>query len=144
MGPIGSVLIDAATSRGAFARSEAPRIPIGVEMKPSLCIGRAVLGVLAMGILACQKAGEVKKEVATDVKAGEVKSTAIDAYMYAYPLVTMELTRRVLTNVATAGTSTAPMGQWAKLRSYPTPEFKKVTAPNADTYYTIIWLDVSK
>jgi hypothetical protein len=107
-------------------------------------MGRAVLGVLAMGILACQKAGEVKKEVATDVKAEEVKSTAIDAYMYAYPLVTMELTRRVLTNVATAGTSTAPMGQWAKLRSYPTPEFKKVTAPNADTYYTIIWLDVSK
>ncbi len=107
-------------------------------MKPSVCMGRAVLGVLAMGLLACQKAGEVKKEVATDVKAEEVKGTAIDAYMYAYPLVTMEFTRRVMTNVAAPGASTAPMGQWAKLRTYPAVDNHAVTAPNADTYYTII------
>lgn len=92
-------------------------------------------------IAACQKA---ENKVATDVKAEEAKSAAIDAYVYAYPLVTMEYTRRVLTNVAEPGASRAPMGQWAKLRSYPAVDDHAVTAPNADTYYTLIWVDVSK
>jgi hypothetical protein len=30
-----------------------------------------------------------------------------------------------------------------ELRSYPTPEFTDVTAPNADTLYLIAWLDLS-
>jgi hypothetical protein len=36
------------------------------------------------------------------------------------------------------------MGQLARLREYPTAEFRAVTAPNADTLYTTTWLDVSK
>ena len=36
------------------------------------------------------------------------------------------------------------MGQFAKLREYPNASFNAVTAPNADTLYTMIWLDVSK
>jgi len=36
------------------------------------------------------------------------------------------------------------MGQFAKLREYPNASFRAVTAPNADTLYTVIWLDVSK
>src|SRR5262249_30565237 len=38
----------------------------------------------------------------------------------------------------------APMGQFIKLRDYPTASFRDVTAPNADTLYTVVWLDVSK
>jgi hypothetical protein len=34
------------------------------------------------------------------------------------------------------------MGQFLKLRAYPAPEDRQVTAPNADTLYTITWLDV--
>jgi hypothetical protein len=36
------------------------------------------------------------------------------------------------------------MGQFARLRSYPTPADKEVTAPNADTLYTLAWLDLAK
>ena len=68
----------------------------------------------------------------------------IEAYIYGYPLVTMEMTRRVMTNVAKSEDKLAPMGQFAKLRQYPTPADKEVTAPNADTLYTMAWLDVSK
>src|SRR5277367_5549087 len=83
-------------------------------------------------------------KVAQDAKEVEAFETAKDAYIYAYPLVTMEMTRRVTTNVvAPAGTS-APMGQFAKLREYPNASFNAVTAPNADTLYTMTWLDVSK
>ena len=67
---------------------------------------------------------------------------ATDAYIYGYALVTMEMTRRVVTNVARPEGTKAPMGQIIKLREYPTPAFKDVTAPNADTLYTTAFFDV--
>jgi hypothetical protein len=36
------------------------------------------------------------------------------------------------------------MGQLVSLREYPTAAFESVTAPNADTLYTSMWLDVTK
>ncbi|SKA31096.1 Uncharacterized conserved protein [Enhydrobacter aerosaccus] len=69
---------------------------------------------------------------------------ATDAYIYGYPLVTMEMTRRIMTNVAQPASTRAPMGQFARLREYPNAAFRDVTAPNADTLYTITWLDVGK
>src|ERR1700677_1136641 len=44
---------------------------------------------------------------------------ATDAYIYGYPLVTMETTRRVLTNVTAPEGTHAPMGQIIKMREYP-------------------------
>ncbi|MDI3469031.1 MAG: hypothetical protein OJF62_001094 [Pseudolabrys sp.] len=69
---------------------------------------------------------------------------ATDAYVYGYPLVTMEMTRRVLTNVAAPEGTKAPMGQIIKLRQYPNASFRDVTAPNADTLYTTSFVDVGK
>src|SRR5262245_18736748 len=120
----------------------------------------AALVVLAGALISCGKqeeakvakaVSEVKKEVVADVKAVEAaakeleaREVAIDAYIYAYPLVTMEITRRVMTNVDKPAGSKAPMGQFARLRSYPAVDDHSVTAPNADTLYTLTWLDVSK
>src|SRR5262245_28035048 len=67
---------------------------------------------------------------------------ATDAYVFGYPLVTMEMTRRVVTNVARPEGTRGPMGYLIKLREYPTPAFKDVTAPNADTLYTSAFFDV--
>src|SRR5262245_50371127 len=69
---------------------------------------------------------------------------ATDAYVYGYPLVTMEMTRRVITNVAKPEGTRAPMGQLIKLREYPNASFTDVTAPNADTLYTTAFVDVGK
>jgi hypothetical protein len=74
----------------------------------------------------------------------EAKATAAEAYIYGYPLVTMEYTRRVLTNVAEPAGTKAPMGQIIRLREYPTAKFRDVTAPNADTLYTTAFIDVTK
>jgi hypothetical protein len=68
---------------------------------------------------------------------------AVDAYIYGYPLVTMEMTRRVVTNAAAAEAGHAPMGQLIRLREYPNASFHDVTAPNADTLYTTAFFDVS-
>ncbi|TSJ60894.1 DUF1254 domain-containing protein [Starkeya sp. 3C] len=67
---------------------------------------------------------------------------ASDAYVFGYPLVTMEMTRRVMTNVVKAEGSRGPMGTLIKLRAYPDASFRDVTAPNADTLYTTAFLDV--
>ena len=69
---------------------------------------------------------------------------ATDAYIYGYPLVTMEMTRRIMTNVAALEGTRAPMGQFVRAREYPTASFRDVTAPNADTLYTTAWIDVGK
>ncbi len=67
---------------------------------------------------------------------------ATDAYIFGYPLVTMEMTRRVVTNVAKPEGTRAPMGQMIKLRQYPDASYRDVTAPNADTLYTTAFFDV--
>jgi hypothetical protein len=69
---------------------------------------------------------------------------ATDAYIFGYPLVTMEMTRRVVTNVAKPEGTRAPMGHLIKLREYPNASFRDVTAPNADTLYTTSFIDVAK
>lgn len=69
---------------------------------------------------------------------------ASDAYVYGYPLVTMEMTRRVMTNVSAPEGTRAPMGQFVRARTYPDASFRDVTAPNADTLYTTAWIDVGE
>lgn len=75
-------------------------------------------------------------------EGGEDLWLALEAYAYLYPLVTMEMTRRVVTNVAAPEGSRGPMGNLIKLREYPDAAFRDVTAPNADTLYTTAFLDV--
>lgn len=72
----------------------------------------------------------------------EATALGTEAYVYGYPLVTMEMTRRVMTNVEQPGGTRAPMGHLIRMRAYPTAKFRDVTAPNADTLYTTAWLDV--
>lgn len=74
----------------------------------------------------------------------EAEQLGTAAYIYGYPLVTMDQTRRVMTNVARPEGARAPMGQFANLKRYPTATFKDVTTPNADTLYSIAWLDLAK
>ncbi len=73
----------------------------------------------------------------------EALKIAVDAYVYGYPLVTFDMARRQQTNVAAADAEHAPMGQMIKMRSYPAVDNHCCAAPNADTLYTIVWLDVS-
>jgi hypothetical protein len=129
-------------------------------MKRASSTGIAAMVLLAAMLASCGKqeeakvekaAADVKKEAEAAAKAAadaakelEAREIAIDGYIYAYPLVTMEITRRVMTNVEKPEGSKAPMGQFARLRAYPAVDDHSVTAPNADTLYTLTWLDVSQ
>ena len=66
--------------------------------------------------------------------ADEAKTIAEDAYIYGYSLISVEMSRKVITNVETPTTTRAPMGQFANLREYPTgphPELasRRVASP---------------
>ena len=64
--------------------------------------------------------------------------------MYFYPLVTMDLTRKHLTNVVKPEGLYAPMNAFANILEYPTAEMKVVVRPNFDTLYSSAWLDLTK
>jgi len=82
--------------------------------------------------------------VKTGLPDNEAIELATEAYIYGYPLVTMEMTRRVMTNTVSPKGTHAPMGQFLNMRAYPDASFRDVTAPNADTLYSTAWLDLSK
>ena len=73
----------------------------------------------------------------------DAASILVDAYVYGYPIVTMDQTRRITTNVASAEAKRAPMGQFANMTGYPDASFRDITAPNANTLYSTAWLDLS-
>ncbi|CAM5762825.1 hypothetical protein LMIY3S_00608 [Labrys miyagiensis] len=104
---------------------------------------RAALGGLSLAAaLAVSPARALDGPLADLVTGADDFWTAVDAYIYGYPLVTMEMTRRVITNVAAVKGTRGPMGQLIKLREYPNAAFRDVTAPNADTLYTTSFIDV--
>lgn len=74
----------------------------------------------------------------------EAYEIGIEAFIYAYPLVVMELTRRVATNVVEpdAPRLRAPTNRFVHVPTYPDAGFKDVVRPNADTLYSIVWFDV--
>jgi hypothetical protein len=74
----------------------------------------------------------------------EAHAIGVQAYLYFYPLVTMDLTRRQLTNVARPEGISAPMNTFANIPAYPTAEMKVVVRPNFDTLYSSAWLDLTK
>ena len=90
------------------------------------------------------KAEAAVKEAEAAAKEAEAFALATEAYIYGYPLVTMEMTRRIMTNVEKPEGNRGPMGQFVRARTYPNAQFRDVTAPNADTLYTTAWFDVSK
>jgi hypothetical protein len=54
------------------------------------------------------------------------------------------MVRQQETNVAMPDAEHAPMGQMIKMRTYPAVDNHCCAAPNADTLYSMVWLDVSK
>lgn len=101
-------------------------------------------GLLMAALAAMMLLGTAQASSAADAGRQTTLDAGVEAYVYGYPLVMMEVTRRVMTNVVAPDGSHAPMGQLAHMRTYPTAAFRDVVAPNADTLYSVAWLDLSK
>ena len=74
----------------------------------------------------------------------EAHAIAVDAYLYLYPLVIMDLTRKQSTNVEPGKEfAKGPMNEFANVPAYPPASFKGVVRVNFDTLYSIAWLDLA-
>jgi len=73
----------------------------------------------------------------------EAHAIGIQAYLYFYPIVTMDLTRRQLTNVERPEGIHAPMNTFVSLGEYPAADMRVVVRPNFDTLYTSAFLDLT-
>jgi hypothetical protein len=98
---------------------------------------------LCVGVVAAVPIGAAAEE-AQRLGVVEAVKIAVDSYVYGYPLVTFDMVRQQQTNVAKPDAEHAPMGQMIKMRTYPAVDNHCCAAPNADTLYTEVWLDVSK
>lgn len=81
---------------------------------------------------------------ATPVTAEDAHAIGVEAYLYFYPLVTMDVTRKQLTNVERSEGINAPMNSFANIPAYPTADMKAVVRPNFDTLYSSAWLDLTR
>ena len=100
-----------------------------------------VFFAIALGSLNAQQA---TADRSTTLSESQAEAIGTEIYIYGYPLVTMDLTKKVMTNTASSAGMKAPVGQFINARTYPDASFKDVTAPNADTLYSTAWLDLSK
>jgi hypothetical protein len=82
---------------------------------------------------------------AKPISEQEAHGLGVDAYLYLYPLVIMDLTRRQMTNVpAGKQPGFGPPNTFNNLPEYPPANLKVVVRPNFDTLYSVAWLDLTK
>ena len=75
---------------------------------------------------------------------GVARDVGISAYVYLYPLITMDLTRRQATSVeAGRRPGYGPMNTFSHIREFPDADFKAIVRPNFDTLYSSAWLDLT-
>jgi hypothetical protein len=83
-------------------------------------------------------------EAQSSVSEEEAYAIGVDAYLYFYPLVTMDITRKQISNIEPGKGFGGPMNAFINIPTYPTADIKAVVRPNFDTLYSSAWLDLTK
>src|SRR5215471_4874843 len=110
---------------------------------------RSIAGAVALAalVLPASHSSAQNAPVAAPVPAlseQEAREIARDAYIYAYPMVLTEITRRVMTNVESPQGLRSPMNQIAHGRVLPDASFTDTARPGADSLCSVMFLDLSK
>ncbi|MDB5593071.1 MAG: hypothetical protein JWM36_32 [Hyphomicrobiales bacterium] len=106
---------------------------------------RHTAGILAVGTLiaSINAQGAVAQGAAPKLTEEQAHSIGVDAYVYLYPLVTMDLTRKQLTNTDKVP-GRGPMNVFHNVPAYPPASDTSVVRTNYDTLYSIAYLDLLK
>ena len=75
----------------------------------------------------------------------EAHAIGVNAYLYFYSLLSMDITRKQSTNIEPGKEfGKGPMNMFVNVPEYPPANFKGVVRSNFDTLYSIAWLDLTK
>jgi hypothetical protein len=103
----------------------------------------ALSAVLALGAVAAQP--PQARAQSAPIGEQEAHAIAVEAYLYLYPLVTMDLTRRQMTGVpAGKELGSGPPNTFHHIPEYPSATDRVVVRPNFDTLYSTAWLDLTR
>src|SRR6516225_5165269 len=118
----------------------------GAVNRRRILLAGTTLGVAsALGSLAhLTRAQTAQGGAETPSTEQEAHAIGVAAYLYFYPLVTMDLTRKQLTNAEPGKGFAGPMNMFANVPAYPTATDRAVVRPNFDTLYSSAWLDLTK
>jgi hypothetical protein len=78
------------------------------------------------------------------INEAEAHAIAVEAYLYFYPLVTMDLTRKQVVNTPPGKGLGGPMNTFDNIPVFPTADMRVVVRPNFDTLYSSGWLDLTR
>jgi hypothetical protein len=78
------------------------------------------------------------------LKAGRPWLYGLQAHIYGFPLIMMDLTKDAATAVPTAGEFTAPVNQFSVMTKYPDASFRAVVRTGLDTLFAVAWADLDK
>lgn len=93
------------------------------------------------GNVAEGKGTEIVTPINSEQEAYEI---GIEAFLYLYPLITMDTTRRQATNIEAGKViGRGPMNAFTHVREFPPADFRDVVRPNFDTLYSVAWLDLT-
>ena len=105
---------------------------------------RTLTGLLGLTLLAGASLSS-PASAGAPVTAAEATSIGVDAYLYFYPLLSMDVTRKQFTNIEPGKAfGKGPMNMFTNIPEYPPGDFRGVVRPNFDTLYSIAWLDMTK
>jgi hypothetical protein len=103
----------------------------------------ALSATLAVGAMAGQSIPVGAQSA--PISEQEAHAIGVEAYLYFYPLVTMDLTRRQMTNVPSGKElGFGPANTFNNVAEYPSATDRVVVRPNFDTLYSTAWLDLTK
>jgi hypothetical protein len=103
-------------------------------------ISKFLFAVAGLGAVVCQSQ-MARAQAITEQEAHDI---GVNAYLYFYSPITMDVTRRQLTNYAPGQSPIGgPPNSFANVAAYPTADLKAVVRPNFDTLYSSAWLDLT-
>ena len=73
----------------------------------------------------------------------DAREIAVEAYIYAFPLVLMQISRRTATNIAAPGYRKAPVNRFGHMQRFPDASVRDGVLQNVDTLFSVLWFDVS-
>jgi hypothetical protein len=98
----------------------------------------------ALSAIMLMGAGIAPPATAQSNSVDEAQAIVQEAYIYLYPLIMMDLTRKQFINLdPKVSAFGGPANAFTHIRTFPTAEMRTVVRPNFDTLYSSAWLDLT-